>query len=843
MTEQDELVRAALPAYDIGAELGRGGCGVVLAGTHRRLGRPVAIKQIPPQFAHDEQVRRRFVAEARVLAAIDHPHVVRVFDYLEHGELCLLVMEYLPGGTVGERFATDGYDSATAVAIALSCAAGLAAAHRHRVLHRDVKPANLMFAAGGAIKLTDFGIAKIVGGDETWVTKAGDIIGTPSYIAPEQARGQQLSPATDVYALATMLYQLLSGVLPFPPGDGPLAMLFAHAFDEPTPLSAVAPGVPEPIAAVVMRGLATDPADRFDTAESFGIALAQPAAYCWGEDWLTPVGIPVIGADTIVAAATGSGRMSSRGSVRHRRTPPVTPGPRPGIQPYSAGGTALSPSGTGEAGGATRSIGSLSGGTGPTSGGTGSPGGAGPVSGRTSSPTGETASSFGKTGALPGDNVPPNAYRTPPPFRPAMPSGPQEPSVPSGSAASDTPSERGTSSDTESLSAAQPFGAAPPTTPWFPGGASKSVAPSEGSGVAPPFGPALESEPPRSTAGSAGNAPPTVQWYPAGSRPEGGARPPTDPRPVGGHPVGGRPPGAYPPAGTRPPIRPPAQTQGAMPFRGPVTRVRPLQPMPDNGARLAEIDRRDLVLIQEVVTFESPRVPFAVAVVLAIAAVALVVSGFGQSSIGGDLAPGAVTLGGVDPATTPVEVDLTKPVPLRVNGIDADAASLKVTLLGVPLVGEVVPFIPGEPGATLPAPINQYVMAGHLTGELVLLRNNSEIATERVEMQAVQRPATTVTAASVVLLALFSLAYLESNMRRLRRGRGGFANSVGLIISAALLAVALVGGAWILLGHLPAIATTAGAAALAAAAGLAASVGARRIGKRRRYLRRARRQR
>ncbi|MFF3226216.1 protein kinase [Nocardia suismassiliense] len=858
MTEQDELVRAALPAYDIGAELGRGGCGVVLAGTHRRLGRPVAIKQIPPQFAHDEQVRRRFVAEARVLAAIDHPHVVRVFDYLEHGELCLLVMEYLPGGTVGERFATDGYDSATAVAIALSCAAGLAAAHRHRVLHRDVKPANLMFGAGGAIKLTDFGIAKIVGGDETWVTKAGDIIGTPSYIAPEQARGQQLSPATDVYALATMLYQLLSGVLPFPPGDGPLAMLFAHAFDEPTPLSAVASSVPEPIAAVVMRGLATDPADRFDSAESFGIALAQPAAYCWGEDWLTPVGIPVIGADTIVAAATGSGRMSSRGAGGHRRTPPVTPGPLPGIQPYSAGGKALSPSGTGEAGGAAGSTGSLSGGTGPTSGGTGSlSGGAGPVSGRTGSPSGGTGSpsggtgspsggtgsSFGRTGPLPGDNVPPNAYRTPPPFRPAMPSGAREPTAPSGSAASGTPSERGTSSDTESLSADQSFGAAPPTTPWFPGGASKSAAPSEGSGVAPPFGPALESEPPRSTAGSAGNAPPTVQWYPAGSRPEAGPRPPTGPRPVGGHPTGGRPSGAFPPAGARPPVRPAAQAQGAMPFRGPVTRVRPLQPVPDNGARLAEIDRRDLVLIQEVVNFESPRVPFALAAVLAIAAVVLVVSGFGQSSIGGDLAPGAVALGGVDPATTPVEVDLTKPIPLRVNGIDADAASLKVTVLGLPLVGEVVPFVPGEPGATLPAPVNQYVMAGHLTGELVLLRNNSEIATERVEMQAVQRPATTVTAASVVLLALFSLAYLESNMRRLRRGRGGFANTVGLIISAALLAVALVGGAWILLGHPPQIATTAGSAALAAAAGLAVSFGARRIGKRRRYLRRARRQR
>ncbi|WP_280405029.1 protein kinase domain-containing protein, partial [Nocardia brasiliensis] len=149
MTEQGDRLREALPAYDIGAELGRGGCGVVLAGTHRRLRRPVAIKQIPAQFVHDEQVRRRFVAEARVLAAIDHPHVVRVFDYLEHEELCLLVMEYLPGGTVGERFATDGYDFASAVAIALSWGGGGGGRRRGRVVESARKTAQEFLWGGG----------------------------------------------------------------------------------------------------------------------------------------------------------------------------------------------------------------------------------------------------------------------------------------------------------------------------------------------------------------------------------------------------------------------------------------------------------------------------------------------------------------------------------------------------------------------------------------------------------------------------------------------------------------------------------------------------------------------
>ncbi|UFS96129.1 serine/threonine-protein kinase [Nocardia huaxiensis] len=316
-----ERVRAALPGYEVGGQIGRGGCGVVLAGVHRGLNRRVAIKQIPPQFAGDMAVRRRFVAEARMMAALDHPHVVPVYDYIEHDDMCLLVLEFLPGGTVEQRFVTAGFEATAAVAVALSCAAGLDVAHRQGILHRDVKPSNLMFSGNGTLKLTDFGIAKIVGGDETLVTRAGEILGTPSYIAPEQVRGQQLSPATDVYALATMLYQLLSGTLPFPPAEDTLAMLFAHAYGEPVPLDTVAPTIPQPIADVVMRGLAPDPDSRFDSAESFGVALAEPAAFCWGTGWLTPVGIPVVGADTIVAAATGS-RTPARPS------PPPSPHPR-----------------------------------------------------------------------------------------------------------------------------------------------------------------------------------------------------------------------------------------------------------------------------------------------------------------------------------------------------------------------------------------------------------------------------------------------------------------------------------------------------------------------------------
>lgn len=319
-----DLVAQALPSYEVGGQIGQGGFGVVLAGRHKRLDRPVAIKEIPREFAIDPDVRKRFVAEARVLASTDHPHVVPVFDYVEHEGLCLLVMELLTGGTVWSRFTEDGFDAPSAVAVALACAAGLQSAHDRGILHRDIKPENLMFSASGALKVTDFGIAKMIGGNETLATKAGDIIGTPSYIAPEQAQGHELSPATDVYALATMLYELLSGVLPFPRGGDAMAMLFRHAFELPDPLTRVAPDVPFALAEIVMHGLATDPADRYASAETFGIALAEAATHCWGTGWLAAPGIPVLGADRIVSAAGGTVRTSPAyaDSDPTRRTPP-----------------------------------------------------------------------------------------------------------------------------------------------------------------------------------------------------------------------------------------------------------------------------------------------------------------------------------------------------------------------------------------------------------------------------------------------------------------------------------------------------------------------------------------
>ena len=333
MEVERQLIADALPAYEVGGVLGQGGFGVVLAGRHRQLDRRVAIKQLSRTVAADVAVRRRFTAEARVLASLDHPHVVPVYDFVEREDLCLLVMELLPGGTLRDRSTTTGFTAPHAVAISLACAAGLTAAHERGVLHRDVKPENMLFAASGAIKVTDFGIAKVVGGTETLLTRAGEVVGTPAYMAPEQVRGGELSPATDVYALATMTYELLSGVLPFTADGNAMSLLFKHVHEPPIPLRDVAPGVPAPVAEAVMHGLATDPAERSASAASFGTALAEAGTEAWGWGWLSADGMPVVsGAERIVAPTRGSTIPSDR--------PAGTSGPRPpggGAAPTVAG--------------------------------------------------------------------------------------------------------------------------------------------------------------------------------------------------------------------------------------------------------------------------------------------------------------------------------------------------------------------------------------------------------------------------------------------------------------------------------------------------------------------------
>ncbi|QQQ74450.1 serine/threonine protein kinase [Saccharothrix sp. 6-C] len=295
-------VVAALPQYELGAEVGRGGMGVVYAAVHRPLGRAVAVKRLPGVLASDERMSARFAHEARLLARLDHPHIVPVYDYVQDRGEHLLVMEKLDGGTVWSRFTGSGVTPASSCAIGLAMLSGLHAAHGAGVLHLDVKPKNLLFTSGGVLKVADFGISQVVSEGATLVTHGGQVLGTPAYLSPEQALGNPLSPAADVYGAATVLYELLSGRLPFDSGGGALAMIQRHVHQQPRPLTEV----PSPLAQVIMRGLERDPRARYRNAETFAVDLAGAAAELFGRDWLLRLGAPVHLSPHVAAAGNRS---------------------------------------------------------------------------------------------------------------------------------------------------------------------------------------------------------------------------------------------------------------------------------------------------------------------------------------------------------------------------------------------------------------------------------------------------------------------------------------------------------------------------------------------------------
>jgi serine/threonine protein kinase len=293
----------ALPNYEIGAEIGRGGCGVVLHGRHRILDREVAIKQLPVAFGADTVVRARFVEEARLVAKLDHPHIAPVYDFVEHDGMCLILMEFLPGGTLWQRYEQQAVRADEACAFILAAASALEHAHGYGVIHRDIKPDNfLLDDRPGVIKLSDFGIAKVLGGAAMNLTAVDQIIGTAAYMAPEQVLSKPVTAATDVYACATMLFEFLARRLPyeeFP--DDPLRQMMVKVDGPRRRLLDVEPAAPVEVAAVVDRALADAPADRPATASEFGAQLAEAATRDFGVGWLRRSGVHVNGSSHLIS--------------------------------------------------------------------------------------------------------------------------------------------------------------------------------------------------------------------------------------------------------------------------------------------------------------------------------------------------------------------------------------------------------------------------------------------------------------------------------------------------------------------------------------------------------------
>ncbi|MEX5636597.1 serine/threonine-protein kinase [Parafrankia sp. FMc2] len=263
-------IARALPRYTLGEQLGAGSFGLVLAGRHLDLDRTVAVKVLAAPSAAGSGFR----AEARILSRLDHPHIVRIYDCVVQDDLCLLVMEMLGGGTLSRH----RLSAAAALAVGAAVADALAHAHAHGVLHRDIKPDNILFTETGQPKLADFGIGKIL--DDAAGT-ASRVVGSPRYMAPEQIAGGTVGPATDLYALGAVLYELVAGRPMF---DAALSVpeLLRHQREVDPPVPAA---VPPAVRDLVLRALAKNPADRPADARTFAQALGAAATSLFGPGW------------------------------------------------------------------------------------------------------------------------------------------------------------------------------------------------------------------------------------------------------------------------------------------------------------------------------------------------------------------------------------------------------------------------------------------------------------------------------------------------------------------------------------------------------------------------------
>ena len=298
--------------YRIEALAGRGGMGLVYRARQRRPDRTVAIKVIAPELAADPAFRARFEQESATAAEIEHPNVIPVYEVGDEDGQLFISMRFVQGVDLGRLLTLGGpLEPQRAANLIAQAAAALDAAHAQGLVHRDVKPGNILVTGADHVYLTDFGLTKRTS-DSKGMTEAGMYVGTVDYIAPEQIEGRRLDARADVYALGCVTYEVLSGTIPFP-RDSDIAKIFAHVNDPPPRLE----GVPEPLAAAVQRAMAKRPEDRFRSAGDFGRAVSAGA-----------VGRLAQGGEHTVA--TGAAAIAEPGAPTEleRPTPvPLTPAP------------------------------------------------------------------------------------------------------------------------------------------------------------------------------------------------------------------------------------------------------------------------------------------------------------------------------------------------------------------------------------------------------------------------------------------------------------------------------------------------------------------------------------
>jgi serine/threonine-protein kinase len=312
MTVQDTLINALFDGrYRIMRKLGSGGMADVYLAEDEELGRRVAIKILNDKHANDEQFVERFRREAKNAAGLSHPNIVSIYDRGEAEGTYYIAMEYLDGRSLKEIVIARGpLPIADAIEATRQVLTALRFAHRKGVVHRDIKPHNVMADADGRLKVTDFGIARA---GVSQMTEAGSIIGTAQYLSPEQARGAAVDQRSDLYSIGVVLYEMLTGQVPFT-GESPVEIAMKHLSDTPRPPSLLRPEIPPDLDMVVLRALAKNPEDRFQTAEEMDAELERVAA---------GVGVTAETADAATAVLSGTALANAPTAIVPPRRPPA----------------------------------------------------------------------------------------------------------------------------------------------------------------------------------------------------------------------------------------------------------------------------------------------------------------------------------------------------------------------------------------------------------------------------------------------------------------------------------------------------------------------------------------
>ena len=334
-TSVDPLIGTVVSHYAIVAKLGGGGMGVVYKAIDTKLGRTVALKFLPPHSSHDEDAKHRFQREAQAASATNHRNICVIHDIEETNDGRLfIVMAHYEGPTLKQKLKDRPLPIVEALDIAFEVAEGLAKAHAQRIVHRDIKPGNLIVTDDG-VKILDFGLAKFA--DALQLTLPGSTVGTTAYMSPEQARGEDADERSDIWALGVVLYEMLTGRVPFK-GKYPEATFHAIKYEPLPPLSAPGRDIPAPVEALVLRALEKEPARRYQTARelardlgaitgrtvpiqlrsvAISVRTAQTIATVvpWWRRLITPARV-IVAAIALVAAAVGLYLWSVRPVVR-----------------------------------------------------------------------------------------------------------------------------------------------------------------------------------------------------------------------------------------------------------------------------------------------------------------------------------------------------------------------------------------------------------------------------------------------------------------------------------------------------------------------------------------------